>query len=251
MVGLRPRALWLALPLLLPLPLWLPPARPPQSPPLPPATLHYAATWRLLPAGQATLRWSNLHGQRQITFSADASRLVALFYPLRDRMQSLYDPQSFCTTSVDNDTLEGRRHRQTHILYQPGLKQLTLDETDLSHQPPVAKHEVKPIPGCVLDLFSALDYVRAQPLRVGDVYNFPVNEGGQTGEVRLTVNLRETVTTPAGRFTAVRAHPTVLDPKALRRPGQMWIWFSDDARHLPVQVETKVSWGTLIAQLEN
>ena len=246
MVGARLLALALLL-LLLPL------FRPPQAPvaPLPTATLHYAATWRLLPAGQASLSWSNDHGQRKISFAADASRLVRLFYPLRDRMQSVYDPASFCTTSVDNDTLEGHRRRQTHIVYQADLKQLTLDETDLNHQPPVAKHEVKPIPGCVLDLFSALDYVRAQPLHVGDVYNFPVNEGGATGEVRLTVDLRETVTTPAGRFTAVRAHPTVLDPKTLTRPGQMWIWFSDDARHLPVQVETKVSWGTLIAQLEN
>lgn len=218
--------------------------------PAPAGTLHFTATWRLLPAGEATMAWSDAGpGLRAIQFTADASRLVALFYPLQDRMRSVYDTASFCTTAVDNDTLEGRRHRQTHIRYQRDLGQLTLDETDLVRSPPVAKHEVKPVPGCVLDLLSALDYVRAQPLHVGDVYHFPVNEGGATGEVQLTVDLRETIATPAGRFSAVRAHPVVLDPGVLARPGKMWIWFSDDARHLPVQIESKVSWGTLIAQL--
>src|SRR6185312_1741559 len=144
---------------------------------LPAGTLHYAAHWRLLPAGRATLAWDGSGAERHIQFTAESSGLVSLFYPVQDRMHSTYDPGSFCTTAVDNDTLEGKRQRQTHIRFNAAMHQLTLDEVDTAHQPPVAKHEVKPIPGCVLDLFGALDYVRSQPLHVGDVYNFPVNEG--------------------------------------------------------------------------
>lgn len=229
---------------------WLLP-RPPQAPApsQPPGTLHYVAHWRLLPAGRATLQWESSGADRHIVFTADSTGLVSLFYPVRDRMESTYNPATFCTTAVDNDTVEGRRQRQTHIRFNPALHQLTLDEADPSHQPPATKHEVKPIPGCVLDLFSALDYARAQPLRVGDVYNFPVNEGGATSEVRLSVDLKETVVTPAGTFSAVRAEPTVFDHSVFQRPGKMWIWFSDDARHLPVQIQAKVSWGTILAQL--
>lgn len=220
-------------------------------PPPAPGTLHYIAHWRLLPAATAALTWSQDGADRRIAFTADSSRLVSLFFPIHDRMVSTYDPASFCTTAMDNDTIEGRRQRQTQVRFDPGLHQLVLDEVDPSHQPPIAKHEVKSIPGCVLDLLSALDYVRAQPLRVGDVYNFPVNEGGATTEVRLTVELKETVTTPAGTFTAVRAEPTLFGNSVFQRRGKMWVWFSDDPRHLPVQVETKVSWGTVIAQLTN
>jgi len=225
-------------------------AAPLPAPP-PAGVLHYEAHWRLLPAASATLAWSDSGGLRQIHFTADANPLVGLFYPIRDRMTSWYDPGSLCTTAVDNDTVEGRRHRQTRIQYLPAEHQLILDETNPAEQPPVLKHEVKPIPGCVLDLFSALDYARAEPLHVGDVYTFPVNEGGATTNVRLTVDLKETVTTPAGRFTAVRTEPTVFGNSVFQRPGTMWVWFSDDARHLPVQVEAKVSWGTILVQLTN
>ncbi|HXE31462.1 MAG TPA: DUF3108 domain-containing protein [Terriglobales bacterium] len=218
---------------------------------LPAGTLHYAAHWRLLPAGRATLAWDGSGAERHIQFTADSSGLVSLFYPVQDRMHSTYDPGSFCTTAVDNDTLEGKRQRQTHIRFNAAMHQLTLDEVDTAHQPPVAKHEVKPIPGCVLDLFGALDYVRSQPLHVGDVYNFPVNEGGTTSEIKLSVDLKETVSTPAGTFGTVRTEPTLFDSSVFHRPGQMWVWFSDDARHLPVQVEAKVSWGTILVQLSN
>lgn len=227
------------------------PASPPPAPSLPDGVLHYTAHWRLLPAATATLAWSETGGLRQIRFTADANPIISLFYPIRDRMTSWYEADSLCTTAVSNDDIEGRRHRQTQIQYHPDQHQLILDETDPATRPPTVKHEVKPIPGCVLDLFTALDYIRAQPLRLGDTYAFAVNEGGRTSQVQARVDLKETVSTPAGRYTCVRVTPTVEDPAALNNPGRMWAWFSDDARHLLVQIEARVSWGTLTAQLTN
>lgn len=224
-----------------------PQAAPP--PPLPPP-LHYVAHWRLLPAGTATLSWSQAGDLRQIHFTADASNLVDLFYPVHDVMVSSYDPATFCTSSAVNNTIEGRRHRLTRISYQPQQHQLVLDETDPGGASAAAKHEVKPIPGCVADLLTALDYIRAQPLRVGDNYSFRVNEGGKTSDVRCSVDLRETITTAAGRFATVRVHPTLIGGGD-RQLGELWVWFSDDARHLPVQIQTHAFWGTLTAQLTN
>ena len=224
---------------------------PPRLPASLPSALHYVAHWNLLPVGEATLSWSERGGQRQVRFSADSNRLVSLFYPVRDQMASTYAMQSFCTQSVDNHTVEGRRQRETHIRYEPVQHRLVLDEIDDSREPPVAKHEMKPIPGCVVDLFTALDYARGQRLQLGDEYAFPVNEGGATARVQLKVDLKETVNTPAGAFTAVRAVPTVVGETSLHpiHPGKLWIWFSDDARHIPVQIKAQVSWGTILAQL--
>ncbi|MGH9393623.1 MAG: DUF3108 domain-containing protein [Terriglobales bacterium] len=219
-----------------------------QSNPTPPASLHYVAHWRLLAVGEATLVSSKAaDGQRVLAFNADSNGVVNLFYPVHDRLRSTVRLDPFCTANADNETAEGRRHRRTQIAYHPDQHQLVLDETDLAAQPPATKHEVKPIPGCVLDLLGAMAFLRAQPLRLGDSYALQVNQGGETSNVNVKVDLRETVSTPAGRFTALRAVPTALQP--LQHPGQLWIWFSDDALHLPVQIEAKVSWGTLLAQL--
>jgi len=210
-------------------------------------TLHYDAHWRLLPAGTATLAF----GDGQVQFHADANSLISIFYPVRDSMHTDYDSSSHCTTAVDNDTVEGRRHRLTHIRYNAPLKQLVLDEVDPTQKPPRPKHEIKPTTGCVMDLLGALAYARTLPLHVGDHYQFPVNEGGATSTVQVAVDLRETVRVPAGSFNCVRVVPTLFRSAVFQRPGKLWIWFSDDERHLPVQVEASVSWGTITAQLSS
>lgn len=225
-------------------------AAPPPPPPLL-GTLHYAASWRLLPAGTASLAWSESSGQRHVRFTADASRLVNLFYPVHDVMDSDYDPATFCTQTVVNHTLEGRRRRLTRIDYQPVRHQFVLDESDPGRPDAPPKHEVQPLPGCVVDLLTALDYMRAQRLQVGDVYRFQVNEGGKTSDVQAAVDLRETVATPAGRFSAVRVRPKLVGGDEGSHLGQLWIWFSDDSRHVPVQIQSHASWGTLTAQLTN
>lgn len=223
----------------------------PPPPPSLPGTLHYTAEWRLLPAGTASLSWSAEGGLRQVSFTADASRLVNLFYPVHDVLRSSYDPATFCTQSVVNQTIEGRRHRLTRITYQPAAHQFTLDETDPTRPADPPKHEIQPLPGCVVDLLTALDYLRAQRLAVGDTYRFRVNEGGRTSDVQAAVDLRETVATPAGRFSAVRVRPTLVGGDQGSHLGQLWVWFSDDARHLPVQIQSHAAWGTLTAQLTN
>ncbi len=211
--------------------------------------LYYSATWRLWPAGNALLTLGSRGKMRDITFSAASAGVVSVLFPVRDQIESTYNPEDFCTHRVWKDTLEGRRKLRTRIVYQQHRRRLILDETNLSGKRPQHKHAQMPISGCVLDLFSALYYVRSLPLKINEVYNFPVNEGGRTVEVRLIPDLKETVITPAGTFHTIRAVPHIFNTAVFRRPGQMWIWFSDDARHLPVMVKAKVSWGTIIAKL--
>ena len=211
--------------------------------------LYYSATWRLWPAGNALLTLGRRGRDRAITFSAASTGVVSVLFPVRDQIESFYNPSDFCTTSIRKDTLEGRRKLRTRIVYNRQRRRLTLEETNLSGHRPKYKHVRLPIPGCVLDLFTALYYVRELPLKLNEVYNFPVNEGGRTVEVRLIPDLKERVVTPAGTFNTIRAVPHIFHTAVFHRPGRMWIWFSDDRRHLPVMVKAKVSWGTIIAHL--
>ncbi len=211
--------------------------------------LYYSATWRLWPAGNAMLTLGRRGVDREITFSAVSTGVVSVLFPVRDQIESFYDQNNFCTRSVRKNTLEGRRKLRTRIVYHLLRHKLTLQETNLSGPRPRYKHSQQAIPGCVLDLFTALYYVRQLPLKLNEVYNFPVNEGGKTVEVRLIPDLKETVITPAGTFHTLRAEPHIFNTAVFHRPGRMWIWFSDDRLHLPVMVKAQVSWGTIIAHL--
>ena len=211
--------------------------------------LYYSATWLLLPAGHALLTLGRRGPRREITFSAASTGVVSVLFPVRDQIESFYHRHSFCTQSTHKDTLEGRRKLRTRIVFHTHARFLQLHETRLQGSRTVSKNVTRPIPGCVLDLFTALYYVRSLPLKIGEVYNFPVNEGGRTVEVKLVPDLRETVITPAGTFHTIRAVPHIFHTAVFHRPGKMWIWFSDDKLHLPVMVKAQVQWGTIIAHL--
>ncbi len=211
--------------------------------------LSYSASWRLWKAGSATLQLTRQGQQEHVVFDANSVGVTSLLYPVHDHIDSAYTPDTFCATTLTKQTVEGRRHLHTQIRYRPNNKELILDEQNFSGKKPTYKHEVKPIPGCVLDIFSALYYVRSLPLVVGEIYNFPVNEGGATVEVQLKPDLKETIATPAGTFHTIRTEPFVFNSVVFHHKGRMWVWFSDDKRHLPVMVEAKVSWGTITAVL--
>jgi hypothetical protein len=211
--------------------------------------LEYSATWRLWRAGTASLALQPVDNDRQVSFHADSSGIASVLFPVHDQITSRYNPSSFCVVQVNKDTVEGRRKRRTSIEYEPSKNRLVLDEQNLDKLPAVTKHEIKPIAGCVLDLLSAVFYVRSLPLVLGEVYNFPVNEGGKTVEVQLVPDLKESVTTPAGAYETIRTEPKVFNKVLFQRSGRAWVWFSNDELHLPVMLKAKVAWGTITAVL--
>jgi hypothetical protein len=39
------------------------------------------------------------------------------------------------------------------------------------------------------------------------------------------------------------------DSGILKNKGRIWIWYSDDERHLPIQMRAQLFWGTLTIYL--
>ncbi len=59
---------------------------------------------------------------------------------------------------------------------------------------------------------------------------------------------KEQVKTPAGTFQTVRLG-SEGNAGVLKNRGRIWIWYTDDERHLPVQMRAKLFWGTLTVYL--
>jgi hypothetical protein len=58
---------------------------------------------------------------------------------------------------------------------------------------------------------------------------------------------KEQIKTPAGTFQTVRVGPE--GDSGILKNGRIWIWYSDDERHLPIQMRAKLFWGTLTIYL--
>ena len=103
------------------------------------------------------------------------------------------------------------------------------------------------IPGCVTDVVTGIFYVASLPLQMGATYTFPVNDGAKTVTAQAHVEGKEQIKTPAGN-AANRPRQTEGDSGILKN-GRIWIWYSDDERHLPIQMRAKLFWGTLTIYL--
>jgi hypothetical protein len=210
--------------------------------------LVFEAEWRLWTAGTARLEMApNGVNDQRVTGIADSSGVVALLYPVHDRFQSIFDRRTFCSVNLTKHTEEGFHKRETLISFNYIRHHSILDETNLKNSQ--TKHEEHEIPGCVTDVLSGIFYVASLPLIPNSTYSFPLNDGGNTVYVTARVEGRESVKTPAGTFNTVRVAPEAATG-VLKERGRVWIWYTDDARHLPVQMRARMFWGTLTFRLQ-
>jgi hypothetical protein len=244
------------------------PARPPVQPPperpamssgsriLPPRQeyqlpsgrkLVYEVEWRLWTAGTATLRTDAAGAEQKVTASADSTGVVALLYTVHDSFEAFFDPKTFCSSRITKKIEEGFRKREMQIRFDNARRKAVLNDKNLKSG--AVRQVERDTPGCVTDVISAFFYIASLPLAEGATYIFPLNDGGEMVDVRVHVEGTEEVTTPAGTYRAIRVQPEATQGVVKER-GKMWIWYSDDAERLPVQMRARLFWGTLTLRLQ-
>ncbi len=228
-------------------------AIPPMQPPAPGykfpdnETYVYAVEWRLWNAGNATMRMEPMaNGERRIVGAGDSIGAVALLYHVHDHFEAFLDSRTFCSTHISKHIEEGLRRVESITRFDYARGKAVLNQTNLKSKD--TKQVEHDIPGCVSDVLSAVYYGGSLPLAAGASYQFPINDGGDTVNVDLQVEAREEIKTPAGTFRTVRVQPHAVEG-LLKKKGQIWIWYTDDASHMPVQMRARLFWGTLTFRL--
>ncbi len=208
--------------------------------------LSYDVEWRLLTAGTATLRLDASGKEERVTATADSTGVFSVLYPVHDRFDAWFDPRTFCSLRITKHTEEGFRRLDTSIRFDYARHKSVLQEKNLRSGH--SKQDENDIPGCVTDVLSGIFYLGSRALQVGQSYTFPLNNGGKTNDVRARVEAREEIKTPAGTFHTLRVQPEASSG-VVKSKGRIWIWYSDDASHIPVQMRARLFWGTLTLRL--
>lgn len=226
-----------------------------KTPPFQPGErLTYDVTWSVFQAGtvSATLQ-SAVQGSKDnyiVITTAHSQGFASLLFDVDNQFRSAFDPKTFCSESISKKINEGRRHKETEIVFDSQRKLAILDERDLNrpHDPP--KHAENEIPNCVEDVVTAFYYLRNQDLKIGKPIHLPVNDGSKTYDVMLDVQALETIQTPLGRRSAIRVEPKVFSG-LFKRKGRMLVWFSNDDQHLPLRIKFMIAVGPITATLKS
>ena len=209
-------------------------------------TLTYAVDWRVFPAATAVLHMEQDGTREKLSVDAQTVSVINMIFRVNDKFQTVFDRDKGCSQEFDKQTSEGRRQINStmKIDYQTGRS--ILDEKNLTNGQ--AKHLEAGVPSCVTDLLTGVFYASSQAMEVGKSFTMPVADPLKTVVVTMKVEAREELKTPAGSFKTVRVEPTA-DAGVVKNRGQIWIWYTDDDRHLPVQMRARSFWGTITFRL--
>ncbi|MGC2163904.1 MAG: DUF3108 domain-containing protein [Silvibacterium sp.] len=229
-------------------PLAMPSLRAPQAGFTFPArqTLSYTVDWRVFPAGVVSFHQEADGNMQRVSVTADTVGAVNLLFRVTDRFQSSFNRETGCSEGFSKQLIEGRRQVNSDLKFDYAGNKAILTEKNLISG--IKKHRETSIPSCVTDSLSAIFYAASQPLEIGQSFEVPLADASRTVKVTMKVEGHEAVTTPAGTFQTLRVEPTA-DAGVVKNRGNIWIWYSDDARHIPVQMRARLFWGTITFRL--
>ena len=208
--------------------------------------LHYRVSWGFLTAGKAIIQArSPRPGTAELLTETCADGALDALYESRDRLLAhsrmdgdRWRTEAFRTARRGED---GRRVRQYRFSGDGvvHIRDLISGNTDYL-----------PADAGTLDVLTALYAIRSRTLRPGRAFTLPVLDRGEPYRLHVRVGEPERrQTLLGGRTRTVRVHTYLEEEGTHRRKRPLRIWFTANARHLPVRLVAKAPVGRVTLDL--
>ncbi len=169
--------------------------------------------------------------------------VLELVFPVRETVQSIVDAEGLYSLEFHLKESQGKRKRQRDMIFDQTAH--TVTESVNNDRP-----ETFSVPSSVQDAFSSLYYVRTRTDFVtGKAILVDVHEGGKNFAVEIQVLGREKIKTPAGEFNTIKVRTYPKYEGVFTHKGEIYIWFTDDDRKVPVLMKSTISIGSIVATL--
>lgn len=212
-----------------------------------PERLEFGLYWSGIKAGNAIMETKDIGQSIQIVSTATSTPLVSVFYKVEDVVTStILKSEKSPFGSSQNYRIkirEGSHRRDKEVVFDSTAKKVTytnhIDKDSASYD----------LTEATFDPLASLYYVRTLPLEVGKSVYVSIFDSGKFYKLEVKVIKREEVETPAGTFKTIMVQPVMLTEGIFSRKGDMYVWFTDDEKKVPVQLKTKVKVGSITGQL--
>jgi hypothetical protein len=213
-----------------------------------PEKLVYDLTWTGIKAGSATLEFVSEGDKIKIISTARSADWVSAFYTVEDRVESTLintgQYQGWAQPiGYRMKIREGKHRRNKEVIFDTPKNKATYID--------YLKNEKKEfqLPSPAFDPISSFYYVRTLRLAVGESLYVTVFDNKKVWNVEVQVLRRERLSLPSGTFNTILIKPLLKSEGIFSRKGDIFIWLTDDARHIPVKMQTKAPVGSITATL--
>ena len=213
--------------------------------------IDFHVAFGIVPAGKARLEVLDtvrINGQLALhaLSTARSAKSFDLVFKVRDSIETWFDADSVYALRFRKRLREGP-YRDEKVVEFVLADSLVRWQDDGKEKPPLM---VEPR---VQDVLSAGYKARLLPMSVGDTFSIRTHDVNKTYDLMVIVHARETVETPAGVFDCFKVEPVLRSGGLFKKEkgARVFVWVTADTRRIPVQMQSKVSFGTITAVMES
>jgi hypothetical protein len=201
--------------------------------------LTFSVRWKFIRAGQATLEIVGIEevdGYQcyHVVSRAKSNSFFDRIYKVRDTVESWMDVDFLYSRRFAKRLREGGYRKNQHI---------TMDQENrlATYQ----NGQVFEFAAGAHDVLSAFYYVRTLNLEPGEEFWLESHADRKNYPLKIIVHRRERIEVPAGTFDCIVVEPMLRTPALFKHKGKLTIWLTDDDRRMPVQMNSKISVGSI------
>ena len=199
--------------------------------------LEYSIEWRLITAGMARIDIEPTGPNWETKLNIESAGMVTRLYRVNDVYRALTNNQ-FCGIHATLDAQEGKRHRFSSLSFDGSKKKVAYEERDLVKNK--ATQKTIDIAPCTHEIVGALSALRMMRVDLGKTIMLPVTDGKKMVMARVEAQQKETIEIDKQKFQTIRYEAFLFDNVLYRRKGRLWVWMTDDASRLPVQIRVRL-----------
>lgn len=203
-------------------------------------TIEYDLSWLGVVGGRATL--SVVPNGDQFTISTVARTLGAIgrLYPVRDEIESVVSRSNFSTLRFEKSLNERGRSKTELTILDPRRKMALRKGKEFPYQPPI------------FDPLSTIYYIRTLDLSPGARHEMTIIADDKIYPMEAIVLKREKLRLDGTVLDTVLVEPKMRYGGIFRDENQrLLIWFTDDARRVPVRIRSELEFGSITATLRS
>jgi hypothetical protein len=204
--------------------------------------LEFDINYGFINAGTASMEVARLIDYQgrpcyQLVTRANSNSFFSTFYPVDDRVESIFDAVGLFSWRFEKNLREGSyRSDRMYAFDQHGHRTVYKDDTI----------EVAP---WVQDALSVLYFVRTQDLEVGRSVYVDNFTDGENYKLEVRVLKKENITVEAGNFDCIVVEPLTKSVGVFKHEGRLTVWLTDDRVKMPVLMKSKILVGSITAEL--
>ncbi|KMQ50666.1 hypothetical protein CHISP_2349 [Chitinispirillum alkaliphilum] len=204
--------------------------------------LVYEVSWGLFRAGFLVVNTEYQPHSNMIRVGAKAisNNFISAFYRVRDYIISWIDADGLYPVFFEQHIRERNKQTDGYVIFDHLSEQIFIEgrRSRVVEEAPPISH----------DYLSILHHMRSLDFSPGEEHTFDLLMSSEVNPIKVRVRERGEISTDAGDFKTIRLEPQ-LRGRSFRRRDRLEIWVTDDEYKMPVEIRTRLRFGSLTARL--